>query len=568
MLRELKISDFAIIDEALIEFGPGLNILTGETGAGKSALIEALGLALGGRFSEEMIRSSANQAVVEARFCIARDDRLNRALDEQGIENGGEMIIRRTASRSGRSKAFINGSMATVGQVKALGDALVDIHGQNEHQALLNPQTHIFAFDRFLGLDKEREEYFAKFSEMTEANRRLSATLESSREMERKIELLRHQASEISGSGIAPGEDKGLLSEKTRLTHAEKLLETASRVIGDLDENENSASNLIHKAKSALDQMTELDSSLQSVSESVKGGLFQIEEAVNEIRRYADSIERDPSRLEQVEDRLALIVSLKRKYGGTIEEILEFGEEAEKELETYESDSANSDKLKVEVEKLETEARAMAVRLDAKRVKGAPSFSKAVSLQLADLNMEKARIEPGFTYEDKADGASVEDGAKVSLGPEGAGSLEFMFSANAGEPLKPLVKIASGGETSRLMLALKTIMKGGPSAPVMIFDEIDAGIGGATADMLGIKLRDLADTNQVFCITHLAQVARHANVHFKVEKSESKGRVAVSVRRLDKKEKIAELARMAGGSVAGATALKWAEEALKDAQRG
>jgi len=571
MLRELRISDFAIIDEALIEFGPGLNVLTGETGAGKSVLIEALGLALGGRSSEEMIRSSADQAVVEARFDISGYDRLNHALADQGVENDGELIIRRTSNRSGRNKAFINGSMATVGQVKAFGDALVDIHGQNEHQALLNPQTHIFAFDRFLSLDKEREAYFQKFSEMTNAKRRQTATLENRREMERKIDLLRHQAGEISDSGLTPGEERKLLNEKTRLTHAERLLEIAGSVIGDLDENENSASNLIHKAKTALDQMIELDSSLKSAGESVKGGLFQIEEAVSEIRRYAGSVERDPARLEQVEDRLELILNLKRKYGDTIEEIIEFGENAVKELEAYEFDSANSDKLKEEVKKLTAEAGRMAVKLDAKRVKGAPSFSKAVSSQLADLNMEKAKIEPGFTYEDKADGVSLKDGTRTALGPDGIGSVEFMFSANTGEPLKPLVKIASGGETSRLMLALKTIMKGAPSAPVMIFDEIDSGIGGATADMLGIKLRDLARTNQVFCITHLAQVARHANVHFKVEKAEAKGRVAVSVKRLDKKEKIAELARMAGGSVgslADTTALKWAEEALEDAQRG
>lgn len=571
MLRELKISDFAIIDEALIEFGPGLNVLTGETGAGKSILIEALGLALGGRFSEEMIRSSTDQATVEARFDVSEYEWLNHAITEQGVENDGELIIRRIAARSGRNKAFINGSMATVGQVKQFGDALVDIHGQNEHQALLDPQTHVFAFDQFLGLDQQREEYSKKFRAMTEAKRKLAATINNSREIERKIDLLRHQAKEISDSGIVIDEDKKLLIEKTRLVHAEKLLEIAAKVIGDLDENENSAANMIHTAKAALDQMTELDNSLQSVSESVSGGLFQIEEAVNEIRRYSDNVERDPAKLEQVDDRLEIISNLKRKYGETIEEIIAFGENAVKELEAYEFDSANSDKLKQEAEKLEAEAGRMAVKLNAKRVKGAASFSKAVSLQLIDLNMERAKIKPGFTYEDKTDGVSLNDGRKVGLGPEGLGTIEFMFSANAGEPLKPLAKIASGGETSRLMLALKTIMKDASSAPVMIFDEIDTGIGGATADMLGRKLRDLAKTNQVFCITHLAQVARHAAVHFKVEKSEVKGRVTVSVRRLDKKEKIAELARMAGGSVgnlADTAALKWAEEALEDAQRG
>jgi DNA repair protein RecN (Recombination protein N) len=571
MLRELKISDFAIIDEALIEFGPGLNVLTGETGAGKSILIEALGLALGGRFSEEMIRSSTDQATVEARFHVSEYEWLNHAITQQGVENDGELIIRRIAARSGRNKAFINGSMATVGQVKQFGDALVDIHGQNEHQALLDTQTHIFAFDQFLGLDQQREEYSKKFRAMTEAKRKLAATLNNSREIERKIDLLRHQAKEISDSGIVIDEDKKLLIEKTRLIHAEKLLEIAAKVIGDLDENENSAANMIHTAKTALDQMTELDNSLQSAAESVSGGLFQIEEAVSEIRRYSDSVERDPAKLEQVDDRLEIILNLKRKYGETIEEIIAFGENAVKELEAYEFDSANSDKLKQEAEKLEAEAGQMAVKLDAKRVKGAASFSKAVSLQLSDLNMENAKIEPGFTYEDKTDGVLLKDGRKVGLGPEGIGSVEFMFSANAGEPLKPLAKIASGGETSRLMLALKTIMKDASSAPVMIFDEIDTGIGGATADMLGRKLRDLAKTNQVFCITHLAQVARHAAVHFKVEKSESKGRVTVGVRRLDKEEKIAELARMATGSVgnlADTAALKWAEEALEEAQRG
>jgi len=570
MLKELRIVDFAIIDEALIEFGPGLNVLTGETGAGKSILIEALGLALGGRSSDEMIRSAAEGAVVEASFDLTGSPRTAGWLEERGIESGGELIIRRTISRSGRNRAFLNGALATVAQVNEAGRSLVDIHGQNEHQALIDPKTHLAVYDGFLGLEGERARYREAFDNLENAKKRLASVVAGHKEMERRIDLLRHQVEEIAAAGIDPGEDERLAAEKGRLIHAEKLLELGSLAAAALDGEETSATSLIHGARARLEQMAQLDPSLAPLAENVAASLFGLEEAASLLRSYASDVDHNPARLEEVDDRLDLIGKLKRKYGDTIERIAAFHEEAEAELGALEFDRENVDALREDVARLGGKAAKLAAALDQKRKEGAGKFSNAVAAELAGLNMGKAVIAPVFNYEDDPDGPCVIEGRSVKLNPAGAGTMEFFFSANPGEPPKPLTKIASGGEMSRLMLALKTVAAGDQPAPVMIFDEIDSGIGGVTADRLGQKLRNLARSAQVFCVTHLAQVARYADAHYRVTKKMAKGRTSVSVTKLNRQERVAELARMtggAGGAQAEKAARKWAAEALLDAER-
>ncbi len=565
MLRELTVRDFAIVEEASLEFTPGFNALTGETGAGKSILVGALEVALGGRASEEMIRSGADQAVVEAVFGLDKTPSVSDWLKEQGMDSSdGELIIRRVVSRSGRNKVFLNGAQATVAQLKTAGEALVDIHGQHESQTLINPVTHLPFLDRFLRLDTERERYKASYDKYSAARRRLKELKENQKEIERKIDLLKFQLDEVEKAGLSVGEEESLERERKRLKHSEKLAELAHSAIASLEEGEETAEGLITRARGAVEQMAELDDTVKPALEELTSALMQARDASASIRSYAEGLERDPNRLEEVEDRLDLMRGLKKKYGDSVQEILSYAGRARAELESIEFDRDHMDRLAGEVEKLGRETAALAAQLDKKRKDGVGEFCRKVERELKDLNMVKAKLSLSFTYDDDPESPMEMDGRRIKLAPGGAGRVEIMFSANPGEPEKPMSKIASGGEISRLMLALKAVITGDQPVPVMIFDEVDTGIGGVTADRLGEKLRALAKTCQVFCVTHLAQVARQGHTHFLVEKGTKKGKVSVNVTRLDRPGRIEELARMAGGEGAREAALKWAEDALDD----
>lgn len=565
MLRELTVRDFAIVEEASLEFTPGFNALTGETGAGKSILVGALEVALGGRASEEMIRSGADQAVVEAVFGLDKTPSVSDWLKEQGMDSSdGELIIRRVVSRSGRNKVFLNGAQATVAQLKTVGEALVDIHGQHESQTLINPVTHLPFLDRFLRLDAERERYKASYDKYSAARRRLKELKENQKEIERKIGLLKFQLDEVEKAGLSVGEEETLERERKRLKHSEKLAELAHSAVASLEEGDETAEGLITRARGAVEQMAELDDTVKPALEELTSALMQARDASASIRSYAGGLERDPNRLEEVEDRLDLMRGLKKKYGDSVQEILSYAGRARAELESIEFDRDHMDRLAGEVEKLGGETAALAAQLDKKRKDGVGEFCRKVERELKDLNMTKAKLSLSFTYDDDPESPMQMDGRRIRLAPGGAGRVEIMFSANPGEPEKPMSKIASGGEISRLMLALKAVITGDQPVPVMVFDEVDTGIGGVTADRLGEKLRALAKSCQVFCVTHLAQVARQGHTHFLVEKGTKKGKVTVGVTRLDRTGRIEELARMAGGEGAREAALKWAEDALDD----
>lgn len=565
MLRELTVRDFAIVEEASLDFTPGFNALTGETGAGKSILVGALEVALGGRASEEMIRSGADQAVVEAVFGLDKTPSVPDWLREQGMDSSdGELIIRRVLSRSGRNKVFLNGAQATVAQLKTVGEALVDIHGQHESQTLINPVTHLPFLDRFLRLDAERERYKTSYDQYSAARRRLKELKENQKEIERRIDLLKFQLDEVEKAGLSAGEEETLERERGRLKHSEKLAELAHSAVASLEEGDQTAEGLMTLARGAVEQMAELDDTVKPALEELTSALMQARDASASIRSYADGLERDPNRLEEVEDRLDLIRGLKKKYGDSVQEILGYAGRARAELESIEFDRDHMDRLGGEVERLGGEAAKLAAQLDKKRRDGVGEFLRKVERELKDLNMAKAKLSLAFTYDDDPESPMQMDGRRIKLAPGGAGRVEIMFSANPGEPEKPMSKIASGGEISRLMLALKAVITGDQPVPVMIFDEVDSGIGGVTADRLGEKLRALAKTCQVFCVTHLAQVARQGHTHFLVEKGTKKGKVFVGVTRLDRPGRIEELARMAGGEGARESALKWAEDALND----
>lgn len=565
MLKELSVRDFAIVEEASLSFTPGFNALTGETGAGKSILVGALEVALGGRASEEMIRSGADQAVVEAVFGLDKTPSVSDWLREQGMDSAdSELIIRRIVSRSGRNKVFLNGAQATVAQLKTVGESLVDIHGQHESQTLINPVTHLPYLDRFLKLDAERGRYRASYDKYSSARKRLRELKENQKETERRIDLLKFQVDEVDKAGLSAGEEESLERERRRLKHSEKLAELAHSAIGALEDGDETAEGLITRARVALEQMAELDDTVKPALEELTSALMQARDASASIRSYAGTLERDPNRLEELEDRLDLIRSLKKKYGDSIEEILAYAGRARTELESIEFDRNHMDKLGEEVEQLGGETAKLAGQLDKKRKDGVAEFCRKVERELKDLNMAKAKLSLSFTYDDDPESPMEMDGRRIKLSSNGAGRVEIMFSANPGEPEKPMSKIASGGEISRLMLALKAVLTGDQPVPVMIFDEVDTGIGGVTADRLGEKLRALAKSCQVFCVTHLAQVARQSHTHFVVEKGSKKGKVTVGVTLLDRPGRIEELARMAGGEGARESALKWAEDALDD----
>ncbi|MDH5757552.1 MAG: DNA repair protein RecN [Nitrospinota bacterium] len=587
MLKELYVNDFAIIDEVRVEFAPGFCSFTGETGAGKSIIIGALELALGGRSSEDMIRSSRENAVVEALFDTRGAPGLPAWLEENGFGGAGEMLVRRVLSRGGKNRAFINGCSATVAQVKAAGAMLVDILGQHDSQTLLDSSIHLMILDRFLGLEPLKGQYQAARGAWLEAKAKLDTAKNGQMERERRIDILRHQVTEIQQAELKPGEYETLTAEKNRLANAEKLMEGLAAALALVDDSDGAASTNLNKALAFLEKLAALDEALAPARSAVEGALVQVEEAALAIRGYLESVDMDPGRLEEADNRLDLIRKLQRKYGGGIPEILKFGEEAEKELQELMFMRDNMDKLRETSHRLHKEALVLGRRLDAERASGAPSFTTAVVAQLKSLNMEKAMLSADFgppaskesdlkdtgVKDTSVTDTSVKDtdSGPPKLEPEGIRDMEFIFSANPGEPQKPLARIASGGEISRLMLAIKTVLPGDQPASVMVFDEIDTGMGGATADTLGRKLKELSRGCQVFCVTHLPQVARHADMHIRIGKKVVEGKTHVEAVVLDHETRIEELARMAGGvgdGEAAKAALKWAREALADAKKG
>ncbi len=562
MLKDLTVTDFAIVKTARVEFHPGFNVLTGETGAGKSIMVEAFEVVVGGRPVVEMIRTGCDKAVVEARFDISGNEEAILWLSSAGMEGEEDLILRRVVSRAGKNRVFINGAMATAGQLKELGRTLVDIHGQHESQNLFEPQKHISFLDRFLSLTESVERYRAVYYSYIELKRELKSLTEGRRELARKKDLLAFQAGEIENAALIPGEDTELARERKILANAGRLVELANSVTSLLEEGESPASSTIRAALRSGEAMAEIDSGARPVAELLASTLIQLEEATTETRSYAETLEHEPERLELIAERLNLIGSLKKKYGDTIEDIVRFGGEAREELESIDLSVERADALGIEIKKVEEKVCAMALELDKARRSGADRFAGGVLQQLMELDMERAAVTPEFTYEKDDESPCQMGGESVALNSNGIGRMEILFSANPGEALKPLSKIASGGEISRVMLAIKCAMADKQPSPVMVFDEVDTGVGGVTADRIGEKLRLLAETSQVFCVTHLAQVASQAIAHFKVEKNLASGRTAVTVRDLDREGRIHELARMAGGEKASSAARAWAEEAL------
>ncbi|MCX7925571.1 MAG: DNA repair protein RecN [Fimbriimonadales bacterium] len=549
MLHALHIENLAIIDRLEVNFEAGLNALTGETGAGKSILIDALSLALGERADPTLIRAGADKLRVNAVFEPPDDPELRTLLDELGVEpEEGLLYLSREVQAGGRSLARINGQPTPLNTLKAIGERLVDLHGQHEHQSLLKPSSHLEFLDRWLGEPalSLRAQVRETVQALRTAERDLQELTEREREREQMLDLYRFQVDEIRKANLQPGEEEQLETEERRLTHAEKLIALAGGAYDALM-NESGAYDQAANASRNLSEIARIDPSVAEWGDMLEGALAQIEEVARNLRAYAESIEYDPARLEEVIARIELIKRLKRKYGDTIDAVLRYAEDAEAKLHALETQTERREALEAQIADLQASATTLCERLSALRQSGAQRFAETVQACLRDLAMERAVF-------------LVEVRPKP-MDTSGADSVEFLFSANPGEPPRPLSKIASGGEMSRVMLALKTALADAAPVPTLVFDEIDAGLGGRTAHAVGEKLAELAQHCQILCITHLAQIASRATHHLAIEKLTDGDATRVQIRPLEGEARVQEIARMLTGEPTE-TALQHARELL------
>ncbi|HEU4343340.1 MAG TPA: DNA repair protein RecN [Candidatus Binatia bacterium] len=562
MLRELRIKNFALIDEVALELGPGLNVLTGETGAGKSIILNALGLIVGSRVSSEVIRHNEDEASVEALF-EEMPEPVRRMLGEAGYEVGEDLIVKRVASRSGKNRIYLGGSLCPLNLLADIGPSIVRIYGQHEHHTLLKPETHVSLLDAFGGLSGEADDMGEQFHALATAAERLSKAREALDKRKKEKDLLAAQAEEIAGARLRPEEEEELRAKKNILAHAEKLYQGCLEGEELLYEGDHALVGRLGRYGSKLRELAHIDGGLQATVELLESALAQLQEAHVQLRRYAERVHFDPGALEQLEDRVAEIHRLKRKYNGSIEAILAKQAEAEEELKALDRSTEEIPALEHAFEAARQAAWAAAVALSVKRQRIAKRFKKELEKETKNLGMPDTVFEVRFLEpEQKEDDPPFVIGGK-KLNEKGIDAVEFYFSPNPGEPPKPLAKIASGGELSRLMLAIKSLALTPGAAPTLLFDEVDAGIGGGVAEMVGKKLKQVAARHQILCVTHLPQIAALADAHYVVRKEVSKGRTLTRVDRLSPEEKIEEVARMLGGIKLTEKTRRHAEEMVR-----
>lgn len=545
MLDELRIDNFAIINKLELRLKNGLVIFTGETGAGKSIILDAIMALIGGRVDANMVRSGAERAALEAVFSIPSETKaevIEILKREELYEDEPFVTLGREIRSEGRSVARVNGRSVNVGLLKELGQYLVDIHGQSEHLSLLDERSHLGLLDRYAATQSEVEKYQKEYRRLNEIRRELKSLRDLENESTRRTELLSFQAQEIEAAQLKPGEEEELDLERSRLANAENLSVSAQQALALLDEGSpesSSAIDLIGQASQLLASLARIDSAQQELSNQIEMVNAQLTEINRDLRGYLDEIEFNPRRLEQVENRLELIHQMKRKYGGSVEAAIEFGKNSRAQLENI----ANASERIAELEAAEKEAisvtSAAGKVLTDKRKTAASELSKSVEIELADLSMPGARFSVDF-YDD------VAGAGKEKFTDTGMDRVEFLIAPNPGEGLKPLVKIASGGETSRLMLALKNVLAGVDYVPTLVFDEIDQGIGGRVGFIVGEKLWHLGVNHQVMCVTHLSQLAAFGEQHFRVRKQVVEDRTLTEVEELDDTARIVELAQMTG----------------------
>jgi DNA repair protein RecN (Recombination protein N) len=551
MLTDLFIKNFAIIDNLHVQFRPGLNVLTGETGAGKSIIVDAVNLVLGGRASAELIRTGEEDGSVEALFDLAPHPAILAGLAETGIECDGELLVKRVISRSGRNRVFIGGGLSTIAVLTDLAPRLINIYGQHESQTLLKPDNHLLLLDGFASLVPLREEFAAIFAVYRQTQAAIGRLAEGEREAERRIDLLAFQSEEIGRAALSPDEEEELARERQLLAHAEKLLQQSQGAYDALYGEDGSILGRLGRVVAGVGEIKTIDGKLEGVFELLNGGFLQLEDAALALRDYAAGVEADPQRLQALDDRLDLIHRLKKKYAPTVAEIIAYKEEIDRELVQLRGREVTRGELDGRLRELAEEISVKGEDLSARRIEAARLLKGAMEKELHELAMKNALFE-----------VALEKLAEPRA--SGLERAEFLFSPNPGEAPKPLARIASGGELSRLMLALKQVHPES-DVPTLVFDEVDTGIGGATSALVGEKLQRVARRQQVLCITHLPQVAACADHHFRVEKRVEGGRTRTFVAPLEGEERVREMARMLGGVKVTEKTMEHAREMIEEA---
>jgi DNA repair protein RecN (Recombination protein N) len=572
MLAELLIRDFAIIEELALQFGAGLNSLTGETGAGKSIIIDALGATLGERIGSDAVRSGARRAIIDATFHLP--DHLERELAEDlgeiGIEiEDATLILTREIGANGRGVARVNGRQVSVSMLQQFGRRLVDIHGQSDHLSLLRPDEQLLILDRYAGSLDLRHEFATSVREVRRLRHRIEEIETGSRDRAQRADLLRFQAEEIAAAELDPGEEEALVNERRRLESTGRVLGVANDALTllsgtDLDE-EAPAITTLRRAVLLIEELADVDSSVASLAERLSEQLFLLEDGAAELRAYRDSVEPDPERLEIVSDRLDLLQALKRKYGATIDDVIAFGEAAQSELEALTGEDSDVDTLRDRLSLVESRAGDLASRLSHARKQAASHLAGGVAEAIQELRMGRATIHVDIRQQEQAVGLPSASGTRFAFDESGIDRVEFLLSANPGEVAKPLGRVASGGETARIMLAIKSILAESDTTPTLVFDEIDTGVGGRSGQVVGEKLWSLTEGHQVIVITHLPQIAAFADRHFRIAKREHDERTVTEVIEIEGWPRVEEVAAMLGGIAPTLAMIESANELIESA---
>jgi len=570
MLAELHIQNFAIIDKLDLRFGPGLIILTGETGAGKSIILDAVVMLIGGKADTTFVRTDSDAAFVEGVFQLRGPEKeaVHSILQrEELMDDPNYVVLTREVRREGRNVARVNGRTVNVSLLRELGALLVDIHGQAEHLSLLDSRAHLGLLDRYAEVARPLSDYRQTYHTLLNLRRELNELRKAQADADRRMEILTYQAEEIEAAHLKPGEDEELRKERDRLANAESLARNAQEALAVLEEGSPdtpAATDLVGQAAQSLAALAKLDSAQNELANQGEILLDTMSDVIHSLRNYLEEIEFNPKRLDEVEERLDLIHSLKRKYGGSIPAVIASGTEARKQLETITNAAERIEELELEESKLLEKLATQGSVLSGKRKSAAIALGNGIESELDDLRMAAARFNVDFQTKPDPNGAPSQNGTRIAFDQNGLDRVEFLIAPNPGEGLKPLVKIASGGETSRLMLGLKNVLARADEVPSLIFDEIDQGIGGRVGMIVGQKLWNLSRMHQVFCVTHLPQLAAFGDEHHQVQKLIQGNRTLTRVERLDGEPRLLELSQMLGA--VGEGTIRSAHELLQVAR--
>ncbi len=566
MLTSLEIKDYALIENIQVFFEPGLNIITGETGAGKSILIGAISLLLGERASSETVRKGSKKSIIEGIFDIGTNKKVLKFLENIDVEYDEEVIIRREISLKGTNRCFINDTPVQLSLVKQIGNLLIDLHGQHDHQSLLHEETHIDFLDEFCSIDKDLENYQKKRQELLNVVAEIKSLQKNEKSIKEKTELNQFQLKEINAVSPQKNEDDILEKELNILENSEKLFDTANQIYNSIYEDEHSVYDLLSELKNKIDEISRIDESVKSRLEEINSAFEFTKDVGDFFRDYKDKLEIDPKRIDEVRERVGAIYLLKKKYGGSLDRVLEFKEKIETELSISENFTEKIEELKKQADLIREEIKKYALELSNKRKKQAKVVEKEIVKMLAFLGINDSNFEVKFDLDKNvlSENYILINNEKIGINNKGIDVVEFYISTNLGEDLKPLAKTASGGEISRIMLSIKSVMAKTEKLPLLIFDEIDTGVSGRIAQKVGKVLKDLSKSHQIISITHLPQIAAFADHHYSVQKLKSNERVVSSIIKLEDENRIEEIAKLLSGEEVTDAALTSAKQLMNN----